>query len=214
MERAKQSPILADKEHIVVLNGIDADVFHPYDNSDLRAKHGISDDEKIIFHATAAFNSDPNHIKGGFYVLELAKRLLNKNIKIFVAGTYDLSIASPENVIFLGHISDQNLLAQYYSMADMTLLTSKKETFSMICAESLCCGTPVVGFKAGAPEQITISEYSSFVEFADIESLQKETEKMLNQAYDRTIISQVAKYKYSTDVMVNDYKTVYLRLMK
>lgn len=71
----------------------------------------------------------------------------------------------------LGKITDQELLAKYYSMADVTLLTSKKETFSMVTAESLCCGTPVVGFKAGAPEQIAIKEFSEFVEYGDLNSL-------------------------------------------
>ena len=38
----------------------------------------------------------------------------------------------------------------------------------MVTAESLCCGTPVVGFKAGAPEQIAIKEFSEFVEYGDL----------------------------------------------
>lgn len=41
----------------------------------------------------------------------------------------------------------------------------------MVTAESLCCGTPVVGFKAGAPEQIAIKEFSEFVEYGDLNSL-------------------------------------------
>ena len=213
MERAKQSPILADKHHCVVLNGIDAGVFHPYNTATLKEKHGLTD-EKIIFHATAGFSSDPNHIKGGYYVLELAKMLINDNAKIIVAGTYDTSIESPENVIFLGRINDQNLLARYYSMADVTLLTSRKETFSMICAESLCCGTPVVGFRAGAPEQIAIPEYSSFVDFADLDSLKRETVRMLYRPYNYTIIGQDAKYTYANYKMANEYASVYRRLLK
>ena len=52
MERAKQSPILADKKHTVVYNGLDTDVFKLYEAQDLKDKHGIAD-EKIIFHATS-----------------------------------------------------------------------------------------------------------------------------------------------------------------
>jgi glycosyltransferase involved in cell wall biosynthesis len=37
----------------------------------------------------------------------------------------------------------------------------------MIVAESLCCGTPVVGFKAGGPESIAIDDYCVFVQFLD-----------------------------------------------
>ena len=40
-------------------------------------------------------------------------------------------------------------LAEYYSLVDVTVITSFHETFSMVVAESLSCGTPIVGFKAG-----------------------------------------------------------------
>lgn len=203
MKRAKQSPILADKRHIVVLNGIDTDVFHPYDTAELKKRHGLTD-EKIIFHATACFNANPNNIKGGYYVLELAKRLQKENVRFFVAGRYDSTIIPPDNLMFLGRITDQKLLAQYYSMADITLLTSKKETFSMPVAESLCCGTPVIGFKAGAPEEIALAGYSEFVEYGDVNCL---TQLILS--FKSEVDSDICIHKYSREMMVNNYCEVY-----
>ena len=41
----------------------------------------------------------------------------------------------------------------------------------MVTAESLCCGTPVVGLEAGGPESIALKEFCSFVRQGDIESL-------------------------------------------
>lgn len=212
MQRAKQSPILADKEHTVVLNGLDTEVFRYTDPEPLRKKHGLTD-EKIIFHATPSFNLDPGHIKGGYYVNALAKQLIDQNVKVFVAGPYPEKIEVAENVILLGRISDQSTLAQYYSLADLTLLTSKKETFSMVTAESLACGTPVVGFQAGAPEQITIPEYSEFVPYGDIDALCCASEKQLSENRDKVVISQLAAYKYSKEKMTEDYYAVYLRLL-
>lgn len=212
MQRAKQSPILADKEHTVVLNGLDTEVFHYTDPEPLRKKHGLTD-EKIIFHATPSFNLDPGHIKGGYYVNAFAKQLIDRNVKVFVAGPYPENIEVAENVILLGRISDQSTLAQYYSLADLTLLTSKKETFSMVTAESLACGTPVVGFQAGAPEQITIPEYSEFVPYGDIDALCCASEKQLSENRDKVVISQLAAYKYSKEKMTEDYYAVYLRLL-
>ena len=58
----------------------------------------------------------------------------------------------------------------------------------MIVAESLCCGTPVVGFKAGAPEQITIKEYSEFSEFGNIEIL-KENPKLRNMVVVNKVVA-------------------------
>lgn len=211
MERAKQSPILADKNHCVVLNGLNVDVFKMYQTQTLRDELGLKD-KKVIFHATPNFNDDPQNIKGGYYIIELAKRLLEKpEYQIIIAGNYTKDIVVPKNITLLGRVSNQEQLAKLYSMADLTLITSKKETFSMVCAESLCCGTPVVGFKAGAPEQIAIPEFSSFVEYANIDLLEKVVLEFIQLGYSKEEISKVAKEKYNSERMVKEYFDVYKR---
>jgi len=207
-ERAKQSPILAGKNHCTVLNGIDTGVFCPSDTSALREKYGLRD-EKIIFHATAAFEDDPQHIKGGYYVLRLAERLAKDNVKIFVAGNHPKDMQVPENVILLGKVMDQRLLAQFYAMADLTVLASRKETFSMVTAESLCCGTPVVGFEAGAPEMIAIKEFSAFSEWSDMDKLEKNVRQMLSADLDRDKIAESGAKKYSKETMCAGYVDIY-----
>ena len=207
MERAEQSPILKGKKHTVVLNGLNTDIFKIYDTSELRKKHGINEDEKVVFHATPSFSDDKNHFKGGYYVLELAKAFTN--VKFLIAGPFKIEGAIPENVILLGNVNNQVELAKYYSMADLTVITSKKETFSMILAESMACGTPVAGFFAGGPETITINDYSLFAEYGNIERLKEATEKILNQSFNRKQISAEAKEKYCKQNMLNNYLEVY-----
>ncbi len=209
--RAKQSPILSDKCHSVILNGIDTDVFYPCDTGDLRQKHGLQD-EKIIFHATADFVDEPQHLKGGYYVLRLAERLAKEHVKIIVAGQYPKQLQTPENVIMLGKVKDQRLLAQYYAMADLTVLTSKKETFSMVTAESLCCGTPVAGFEAGAPEMIAIPAFSRFSQWSDLDTLEQNVRSMLNTSFSREGIAEAAAGKYSKETMCENYMDLYLSM--
>jgi glycosyltransferase involved in cell wall biosynthesis len=212
MQRAKLSPILADKKHVVVLNGLDTEVFHHYSSNHIRAELGIGNDEKVIFHATPNFTDNPKHIKGGRFVIELAKRM--PHIRFVVAGPiYGEPPRVPSNVLLLGSVTDPNRLAMLYSMADMTLLTSKKETFSMVCAETLSCGTPVVGFQAGAPEQISLSEYSCFVEYGNVDLLSIESSKMISQAFDHSEIAKKAKEKYSKEVMAQGYINLYKSLL-
>lgn len=79
------------------------------------------------------------------------------------------------------------------------LLTSERETFSMVTAESLCCGTPVVGFKAGAPEQIALKEYSEFVDYGNLDKLEKAVRRWL-QKEKRTDIEDAAKKCYATQL--------------
>lgn len=209
MERAKLSPILNDKKHEVVLNGVNTDVFHFYDTAELRSQMGLNG-VKVIFHATPSFDDNINNIKGGYYVLKLAEKMLDENVKFVVAGNHPEGLKVPPNVILLGKVADQELLAKYYSMADVTLLTSKKETFSMVTAESLCCGTPVVGFKAGAPEQITIDKYSTFVNYADIDALQKAIENIV--VFNAKEIEQDAHNKYDKNIMATKYVEIYEKI--
>lgn len=205
MDRAMQSPILEEKKHCVILNGLDTTVFHPYDTSALRRQYDQGS-RKIIFHATAGFSTDPEHIKGGWYLCQLAKRL--PEVLFLVAGPHNANITIPPNVVLLGRIADQHLLAQYYSMADVTVITSKKETFSMVVAESLCCGTPVVGFQAGGPEGIAIPEYSHFSQFGDLSGLEGAVQHFLSMGKAPTI-SQIAAERYASQTMVRRFMDCY-----
>lgn len=170
MERAKRSPVLGNFHHVTVLNGLDTDVFYPMDGRSVREKLQVGD-RKMVLHVTASFSLDPDHIKGGYYVAELAKLL--PEMVFVVVGSRDQSLELPENVINVGRVESQQELAAYYSAADVTLLTSKRETFSMVVAESLCCGTPVVGFRSGAPEGIALPEYSGFAQQGDLQHLRQ-----------------------------------------
>lgn len=212
MERAKQSPILADKKHLTIYNGLDTTVFHPYETKHLRQELGIQPEEKVILHVTVGFSLDPNHNKGGYYIRQLAERMKNEPVKIVVAGPVETKEQLPNNMVMLGSVNDQKKLAQLYSLADVTVITSKRETFSMVCAESLCCGTPVVGFKAGAPEQIAISEFGSFCEYGDVSKLKKVIEKQLQSLRQANAIAIKGECNYSSDRMVARYIDIYSQM--
>lgn len=205
--RAIQSPFFKDKKITVIYNGIDTtNIFKPTDYSQLKKKHGLTN-EKVILHVTPNFQSP---IKGGQHVLELAERFKKDNIKIIIVGVKSDIDCLPKNIIPVKHTQDQIELASYYSMADLTILTSKRETFSMVCAESLSCGTPVVGFQAGAPETIAIKEYSEFVRQGDIDALEKSIRNWLNKKGDLgNSISKDASIIYSKENMFEKYRNLY-----
>lgn len=205
MERAKQSPIMMGKKHCVVYNGVDTTVFHLYDTYELRQKYGGSN-RKIIFHVTPFFSTERNHFKGGWYICELAKR--RPNVLFLVAGRYDEASSVPPNVILLGQIFEGRQLAEYYSMADVTVIASKRETFSMVVAESLCCGTPVVGFEAGGPEQIAIPQYSRFGPYGNLNLMEENIKKMLEME-PKEKIALLAQQRYSSRSTMKEYITIY-----
>ncbi len=208
MARAEASPILSGKKHTVVLNGLDADVFTYRPSEALKAELGLSE-KKVIFHATPSFTLDPLHIKGGYYVNELAKRLAEENVTVVVAGPYAEGIAVADNVLLLGRVADQTRLAALYAMADVTLLASRRETFSMVTVESLACGTPVVGFCAGAPETIALPAYSIFAPYGDIEGLARGIEAFLETPPLKEEVSRSAVIAYAKENMADAYAAVY-----
>ena len=116
-------------------------------------------------------------------------------------GVKNLKVNFPSNIICLPVIKDQVQLAEYYSLADLFLICSQKETFSMTCAEAISCGTKVIGFKSGAPESI-FSE-GKFVEYGNINELKK---VILEEKFD---YEKKEIKKYSTLYMVNKYEELY-----
>ena len=212
MKRASESPILKDKKHRVIYNGVNTEIFHLRNCKDIRKQFKCFN-KKIVFHATPFFSLEKGHLKGGWYICKLAKMM--PDTMFLVAGSHNSEIKVPSNIHLLGRIDNQDELAEYYSAADVTLIASKKETFSMIVAESLCCGTPVVGFKAGGPEEIAISEFSDFIEYGDINELKRVLEKRLyNYSTVKKIdISYKASKVYSVSQANNAYINCYYELM-
>ena len=165
----------------------------------------------IVFHATAFFDGSELHNKGGYYILKLAEQLPEYNF--IIAGAHANIEAPPLNVIFLGNISNQSILARLYSIAACTVITSMRETFSMICAESLCCGTPVVGFLCGGLESISVNKYSFFCEHGDVNTLCNLTkEAVVNK--NPMEISHSAQMIYSKEAMTNNYIKHYEELLR
>ena len=205
-ERVKMSPFFANAECRVIENGLDV-VSFKYDVNNINPKLSALRERncQIVLHVTP---SVLNPLKGSQYVIELARKM--PNVKFVIVGCRNEKLpASPTNVIYVPYVKSKVELASYYQNADVTLLTSKRESFSLVTAESLCCGTPVVGFKAGAPESIAIAEYASFVEYGDIQNLQKAIEFILDKKYDKIAISEVACKRYDSEMMYNGYLSYY-----
>jgi len=204
-ERSLQSKILGNKKTVTVLNGLDDIVFCKGNEQPELIRRLRKQNKKVILYVTPYFE-DGN--KGGRWVLELAEQMKDADIHFVVVGnvekTYD-----HENITFIGRIENAKELAAYYENADVTLLTSKRETFSMICAESLCCGTPIIGFEAGAPEKIALKEYSEFVEYGNTEMLKNSLLSWTGKKLDKDEISEKARKIYSKKRMAEEYLQVY-----
>ena len=210
-DRVKASPMFEKRECRIIENGLDTSSFHYQKEAEqLKQELGYSPLERVILHVTPNLLAP---IKGGKYVMELARQMADVNF-IIVGAKGSTPFDIPKNVRIVQHVSSKQELAKYYPMANLTLLTSQKESFSMVTAESLCSGTIVVGFKAGAPETISILEYSEFVDFGDLDALRKSLYKWLSIESNKETISSIAIQRYDAEKMYKGYCSYYADIIK
>lgn len=208
-KRAELSPITNKFDCITVMNGIDTNIFHfNKDKSTInKGKYAF-----VAFHASASFTDKENDPKGGKYIIELAN--LNPSFLFVVAALHISTINKlPQNVLIWGAVNSGVKLAKLYSDADITIISSRRETFSMIIAESLCCGTPVVGFEAGGPESISIQEYTEYVEYGNVSKLNEVMHATLKKKYNKKEIALQAMSLYSKENMSSRYLKIYKDLL-
>ena len=210
-ERLKLS-FLKDKPTQVIFNGLNTmTLFKPRRSDFLVKKYNL--ESKFIILAVAP--DLMSEFKGGRWVLKIANRLKDSNIVFILIGVKDTSIKIPDNVIVLNRTNNQEELIDYYSNADLTLLTSKKETFSMVTAESISCGTPVVGFDSGAPSQIAPSPYGLFTEYGLLDRVIDNILKIKSgeiELADKDMCRKYAIENFSIESMANNYTKLYKNL--
>lgn len=82
-----------------------------------------------------------------------------------------------QKVLFLGK---QENLEELYSLSDLMLLLSEKESFGLVALEAMACGVPVIGTNVGGiPEVIVPNETGYICELGDIEDIAEHSIKLL-----------------------------------
>ncbi len=205
-ERAKQS-FFKNNEILVVQNGINTEIFSPKDTSELRIKHNILSDEKVVLAVAPNLLSDN---KGGKWVLQLADKMKNQQVKFILIGVDEEITPQNEKVIILHRIYDKELLAQYYSLANVFVICSERENFPTTCLEAQCCGAHVCGFDTGGGKETSVSDVNSFVEYGNLDALrEKINEAFALQNDTRTATAMKAKEKFSVKTMTDKYINIY-----
>lgn len=117
-------------------------------------------------------------------------------------------IKQEKNYVLIGKITDQSLLAKFYSMADVFIICSKGENFPTTCIEAQCCGTPVIGFDVGGTKTTSLLGEDDFVKYGALEDLQTKLLKKLS-GEDVPDIHAQAQMTYSKEAMTAKYINIY-----
>jgi glycosyltransferase involved in cell wall biosynthesis len=119
------------------------------------------------------------------------------------------------NVTFHGQML-KNQVAQMMQAADLFVLPSIVETFSVATAEALASGLPVLVTRCGGPEGFVTEHEGMIVAPGDAEDLADALTRMIKHlpTYDREAIAQEAKEQFGADSVGTTLYELYERLIK
>lgn len=104
-----------------------------------------------------------------FHLSVCGEGLQSKKMKEFVEKN-DLS----DCVLFLGNVPKSDL-GNEIRKSDYLLHASKYETFSVVCAEALCCGVPVIASNVGGIQEVVNQKHLGVL----VENTEEEWENVL-----------------------------------
>ncbi|HOJ38253.1 MAG TPA: glycosyltransferase family 4 protein [Ignavibacteriales bacterium] len=148
-----KSDLFCNYQHKVIRYIYPLDDFKLYDQHTLRQQFNIPTDKKIILFVA---DSIQNHRKGILFLLKALEKVAN-NSKDFIVCTLGNSPTEIPNFqqIHFGKLSNPKEIGIIYNLADVFVIPSIEDNLPNTVAESLLCGTPVVGFDTGGiPEMV------------------------------------------------------------
>lgn len=123
----------------------------------------------------------PQEWKGTNVLIKAFDEITNKypDIKLILFGSFDISVASSQNISFVKNISDDQLVDLYKS-SDLTINPSFYESSPGPVIESLSCGTPVISTCIGVEDIGYFDEPNTLFEAKNKAQLSKLLIKLIN----------------------------------
>lgn len=168
VNKAKGSYLLKDKQLSETDSSVDiTNIYHPRNSEKLRQELGIPENKKVAL--LCAPSTDPH--KGAQYFEECA-RLCEKDDIVFVQVAFNGNKETLlSNFIPISYVNSPELLAEYYSMADVYVCTSVSDAQPNTCLEAMGCGTPIIGFNISGVPYVASKEFGTFVEPFDVQKM-------------------------------------------
>ena len=209
-----------DKQIETVYNFIDDRIYKKSDTGLLKSDFEIREDEKVIIHVS---NFRPvKRVKD--VVKSFAKIAAAMPAKLLLVGDGpEMTIVCKlvreyrleDQVIFLGK---QENLEELYSISDLMLLLSEKESFGLVALEAMACGVPCIGTNVGGMPEVINHGVNGFIcEVGDIEDISSKALSVLNdQVLHQQFSNQsvyTAKTTFKAEQIVEQYEQIYFNLL-
>ncbi|WNB93749.1 N-acetyl-alpha-D-glucosaminyl L-malate synthase BshA [Bacillus sp. NEB1478] len=205
-----------------VHNFVDERVYYRRENNhELKNTYGIGDDERVIVHIS---NFRPvkriqDVIQSFAHIRKEIKSkllLIGNGPELTVACEMVKKLKIEDDVLFLGK---QENVGELFSICDLKLLLSEKESFGLVLLEAMACGVPVIGTNIGGiPEVIVDNETGYLVEVGNTKEVAEKAIDLLNDDEKHKRFAQKAvlhvRENFHSENIVNAYEDIYNSLVK
>lgn len=198
-----------------IYNGVDTAVFHPMTKDDVKetaGKFGIDLKKKTILGVSSVWKAD----KGLHVFMELAKAIAPEYQVVLVGVSDSQKQTLPKSIIAIERTENMQELAALYTLADVLVNASKEETFGMVPAEAMACGTPVIVSSQTACPEIVDPSVGLVVSMDSMNALTDAIKEICSNGKSKYSDSCQLKVRmnYSVDEMTKRYYETYQMLLK
>lgn len=156
LQRLTEKSLLKEQPLVCIPNGADTSIYRPQDQQEARRLLGLPQDALLV--GGCADGGLANPWKGGQYVLETILELKKQfpDLYFLNIGVKDApqSLQGADWVQHIPYVHAPAQLARLYAALDLLLYPTLADNHPLVCIESLCCGTPIVGFTTGGVPEI------------------------------------------------------------
>jgi len=211
-EKAVQSETLENITVHAIHNGLNNNIFKFKKREEARDELRLPQDSKIILFVADKITAQR---KGIDLFLEAVRTLYINNLLLVVVGS---EWEPPEKIPphrYFGQVQEEEKMASIYAAADVYVIPSREDNLPNTVLESLCCGTPVVGFEVGGiTEQIEHGKNGALCSKVDAFQLKTSILELLKTDINRELISEEAHEKYAISIQAGRMKALYDSLLE
>ena len=202
--------IFKDFELCTIHNGVDTDIFKPYDKQALKKEQHL--DGKYIIMGMANKWTLPSNSD----VLEKTVNALDENSMLMIVGCDSRQIEYldryKEKVLKIGFVHDRQRLGEYYSMADIFVNTTRADTLPTVNMESICCGTPVITYDSCGSPELILDGCGLVVAENDADAIVEAVKKARHM--DFSMCSEIGQAAFDKNICYGKYLDVYREVQK
>ncbi|PRP53780.1 N-acetyl-alpha-D-glucosaminyl L-malate synthase BshA [Bacillus halotolerans] len=211
--------IKPEKKIETIYNFIDERVYLKKNTAAIKEKHGILPDEKVVIHV-----SNFRKVKRVQDVIQVFRNIAGKTkAKLLLVGDGpEKSVACElvrkygleKQVLMLGN---QDRVEELYSISDLKLLLSEKESFGLVLLEAMACGVPCIGTNIGGIPEVIKNNVSGFlVDVGDVEAASAKAVRILEDEQLSKRFTEAAmemlNNEFSSQKIVSQYEQIYVDL--